>query len=34
MMPIKREEYTSFVFSARAMATTGGSNDHAVPIML
>ena len=23
-----------FVFSARAMATIGGSNDHAVPIML
>ena len=32
-IPINREEYTSFVISARAMATTGGTSDQNVPII-
>ena len=31
IMPTNSDEYTSFVISARPIATMGGSSDHIVP---
>lgn len=33
-MPMNSDEYTSFVFNANAMATTGGRRDQIVPMKL
>ena len=33
-MPMNNDEYTSLVFNASAMATTGGRRDQIVPIKL